>query len=98
MLEISSKEFNNYISQPCVIDFYTSSCPSCEKFLPIFEESESKYENIEFIKINLEDDLGLAERFNISHIPTIIKFDNSEIVSQHTGFMSSEEFDEFMSK
>ncbi len=94
--EIDKATFDKEIEKPCIVDFYTSFCPICEKFAPVFEEkanSESKYT---FLKVNLDDDITLAERYGISHVPTIIKFVEGEVSKTFTGFMNSEDFDEFI--
>ncbi len=96
LVSVDKNNFDEYIEKPCIADFYTSDCPSCEKFLPVFEAVSKEYENYTFLKVNLDDDISLAERFGIQHIPTILKFENKEVVKSVTGYMDVETFKEFI--
>ncbi len=96
LVSVDKSNFDEYISKPCIADFYISDCPSCEKFIPVFEEVSRMYDNYTFLKVNLDDDITLAERYGIQHIPTILKFENSEVVKNVTGYMDVETFKEFI--
>ncbi len=97
MLVIADKNnFDEYIEKPCLVDFFTSDCPSCEKFMPVFEEVSKMYDNYTFVKVNLDDDLTLAERYGLVHIPAIMKFENKEVVKNTTGYMDVETFKGFI--
>ncbi len=93
---LNTLNFTENIKEKCVIDFYTSDCPSCEKFGPIFEEASNNNSEYNFFKVNLDNDLTLAEKFGINHIPTIIKFENAEILSKNTGFLDLNAFEDFL--
>ncbi len=96
LVNADKNNFDTYIEKPCLVDFFTSDCPSCEKFKPVFEEVSELYEEYTFVKVNLDDDLTLAERFGISHIPAIMKFENKEVVKNATGYMDAEAFKSFI--
>ncbi len=96
LVSADKNNFDEYIEKPCIVDFYTSDCPSCEKFIPVFEEVSDMYEDYTFVKVNLDDDLMLAERFGISHIPAIMKFTNKEVVKSATGYLDVEAFKSFI--
>ncbi len=96
LVSADKNNFDEYIKNPCVVDFYTSDCPSCEKFIPVFEEVSGMHDNYTFVKVNLDDDLTLAERYGIAHIPAIMKFENAEVVKNATGYMDVETFKEFI--
>lgn len=62
--------------------FYADWCPYCAKFKPIFEKYDIKLPyRLVGAKVN-EDDNPLWDMFKIESIPTIIAFDNGEIVSR----------------
>ena len=54
-------------------DFWAPWCPYCMRLKPIFESIASKYPEIRFVKINVEEQQGLASRYGIRGIP-VIKF------------------------
>ncbi|MFQ5940387.1 MAG: thioredoxin family protein [Nitrososphaerales archaeon] len=62
--------------------FYADWCPYCTKFKPVFENYEGKLPyKIVGAKVN-EDENPLWNMFNIESIPTLIAFDNGEIISR----------------
>jgi thioredoxin 1 len=62
--------------------FYADWCPFCAKFKPVFEKYEGKLSyKIIGATVN-EDDNPLWDLFKIESIPTMIAFDNGEIVNR----------------
>ncbi len=96
LVNADKNNFDEFIEKSCLVDFYTSDCPSCEKFIPVFEKVSSMYDKYTFVKVNLDDDLTLAEKYGISHIPAIMKFENKEVVKSATGYMDIDAFKEFI--
>jgi len=72
-----------------VVDFFTPDCPVCSKLGPVLEKTAEERQDLSFFKVNLEDDITLAERFSIDHIPTLILFKNGVPVKSSVGFLSS---------
>lgn len=67
--------------------FYADWCPFCAKFKPIFEKYDGKLPyKLVGTKLN-EDDNPLWDLFKIESIPTIIAFNNGEMVSRRDAAM-----------
>lgn len=65
--------------------FFADWCPYCTKFKPAFEKYEGKLSyKIVGAKVN-EDENPLWDMFKIESIPTMIAFDNGEIVNRKDG-------------
>jgi len=96
VIEADKFTFDEYIKEACIVDFFTTGCPSCEKFSTVYEQVAPKHSEYQFIKVNLDDDLTLAERYGISHIPTVIKFVKGKPVKTTTGYMDDTAFVEFI--
>lgn len=70
-----------------VLDFYATWCHPCKKLDPKIEELKLMYPNINFQKIDIEEQKELCEIYNITAVPTIIIInENKEILSKIEGF------------
>jgi thioredoxin 1 len=61
------------------VDFYTTWCGPCKRIAPILERLASEYSHIKFAKVNIEDVIELANRYNISSIPTFYLFSGQSV-------------------
>ena len=58
--------------KPAVIDFYADWCNPCKSIAPILEELSDEMPDIDFYKINTEEQPELAMTFGIQSIPSIL--------------------------
>lgn len=89
------KEFNELIKDYAVVDFYATWCGPCKMFGPIFEEVSNE-NNFNFIKIDVDKHPDIAREYGVMSIPTIVLIKNGKEEKRHTGFMSKEEFENFI--
>ena len=59
-------------NKPAIIDFYADWCAPCKTVAPILEELSTIYPNIDFYKVNTEEQSELASMFQIKSIPSIL--------------------------
>ena len=85
----SYDEINNLIDNnpDVVIDFYATWCQPCMKGAPLFEEksNDKKYKHITFIKINIDTIQDYLGDFEVTSIPTIIRYKNRKMCKKITG-------------
>ncbi len=71
-----------------VVDFFADWCGPCRKLSPIIEEIEQELsDKVKFTKINTDDNVQLAQNYQISGIPTLLVFKNGELVQRMVGLM-----------
>lgn len=68
-------------------DFWAPWCPFCMRLKPIFESIASKYPDIRFVKVNVEEQQGLAARYGIRGIPVIKFFCEEKEVGEIVGYV-----------
>lgn len=82
MKQLNTKEFKEKIydiekknwkcDKPTVIEFFADWCAPCKPVQAILEQLEKEYDEINFYKVNAEDEYDLSVAFNIKNIPNII--------------------------
>ncbi len=89
------KDFSSLISDKAVVDFYATWCGPCKMFGPIFEETSSEYD-FNFVKLDVDKSSDIAREYGVMSIPTVILFENGKELKRFTGFMTKEEFTNFL--
>ncbi|MGH9927282.1 MAG: thioredoxin family protein, partial [Nitrososphaeraceae archaeon] len=58
-------EWNTLVSDKKIVaaDFWAPWCPYCIRLKPIFESIASKYPDIRFVKVNVDEQQELASRY-----------------------------------
>ena len=73
-----------------VADFTADWCPPCRAIAPELDTLEAKYTDIEFVKIDADDNAELVNELGILSIPTVIRFTGGEEVARTTGAARAE--------
>ena len=71
-----------------VIDFYSNNCPPCEKVAPLYlelSESEEFQDKVVFLKINVEDQPLITNKYGITGWPTFVFIKNGEVQTEIVG-------------
>lgn len=93
---IKDEQFEELISQGeeivTVIDFWAPWCGPCVQFGEVFAKvaGEETNTNISYAKINIEDEKGLAEEFELRSIPHLMIFRGNIAVYSDSGAMTAQ--------
>ena len=81
-LEITETNFEDEVlksDKPVLVDFWAEWCPPCKMIAPHVDQFAKDYaDTVKVAKCDVEDAPGLAQRFGIANIPTLIMFKNGE--------------------
>lgn len=92
MFNANKDNFDSEISAGSVlVDFWAPWCGPCRMLAPVLEEIASEKHNLKIVKVNVDDEPELASRFGIVSIPTLILFENGEVVTKTSGYMEKED-------
>ena len=81
-----------------VIDFYATWCGPCKKISPILEEIAGEHDDIKLIKVDVDKNEVLAQKFNITAMPTLVVLENGEEVGRNVGLVSKQKILEIIYK
>ena len=78
---------------PVMVDFWAEWCPPCKMIGPIMEELAEEYDGTAVVtKINVDENPGLAQKYGVRSIPTILFFKDGEIKDQVVGALPKDQF------
>ncbi|MDF2612436.1 MAG: trxA [Clostridia bacterium] len=73
-------------SIPVVIDFYADWCGPCKMMSPVVDELAADYEGkVKIGKLNTDENRGIATKYNIMSIPTILLMKDGQVVDTVVG-------------
>ena len=68
-----------------LVDFWAEWCGPCKSMHPIFTRLAKKYENIKFVRVNVDNNQNISMKFGVQSIPTFIMFKNGKPIDKMIG-------------
>jgi len=87
---VSEVDFNEVVLNyegVVLVDFWATWCGPCKMIAPVVEEVSNEVSNARFVKIDVDENENLANKYQISSIPTLMIFKNGTPVDTLVGFM-----------
>nr|WP_221406616.1 thioredoxin [Roseivirga sp. 4D4] len=84
-------KFETLIDQdtPVLVDFYADWCGPCQMMAPVLKEvAQEMGDKVKVIKIDVDKNQPIAQRFGVRSIPTLILFKNGKVVENRAGVMT----------
>lgn len=79
-------------NKPVLLDFYADWCGPCKMMSPVIDEIAEEIGDIAKVgKVNSDDNMDLAEKYEIMSIPTIMIIKNGQEVKRFLGVTPKEE-------
>ena len=88
-ININEASFERAVIQspiPVVVDFWAPWCGPCKMIAPLLDEiAKESGDRFRVAKVNIDDDPGLQQRFEIRGVPTLLFFSGGELRDQIVG-------------
>ena len=99
--KLSLGEFEKILSENTLVmvDFFATWCGPCQMFSPIVEQIEDKYDgDLTVVKVDIDENSDIAEKYTIQSVPTTILFKNGEVVERVSGMLSLSQCSDLIEK
>lgn len=79
-----------------VLDFYADWCGPCKMLTPELEIVAKNNSDIKIYKINVDNNPDIARKYGVMTIPTLVLYKDGSIVKKQSGYMPSDDLDEWI--
>ena len=91
---VSVEDFEDEVLKSDVkvlVDFYADWCGPCKMMAPVLEEIAENNNDFKIVKLNVDENMSIAEKYNIMSIPALFVFDKGKVVNKSIGLISKNE-------
>jgi thioredoxin 1 len=78
------------------VKFWSGRCAPCRQLAPIYEQLSNEISETAFYQINVDEEKEVTADCQVKGIPTVILFENGEILRRQTGLLNKQELRVFL--
>ena len=98
---LSKANFNektNSADQVVVVDFFATWCGPCKMLTPVLEKAADELTNIPFYKVDIDEEMELANQYKIMTVPTLLFFKGGKLVFQNSGVINRKQLESMLER
>lgn len=99
VVKLTTETFDQEVlqaGQTVLVDFYADWCGPCKMMAPVVEELAGEEPRVKVCKINIDEEMAIAQRYGVMSIPTFIAFKNGEVAGKQVGALPKSKLQELV--
>jgi thioredoxin 1 len=81
-----------------LMDFYADWCGPCKTQDPILEELLEDHEDVEFVKVDVDEKQDVANEYQVRSLPTVIVENDDGVVDRFVGVTQREDIEDALQR
>ena len=98
---LSKSEFDQAVNAGedlVVVDFFATWCGPCKMLTPVVESMAETLPEVHFYKVDIDEEIELATRFQVMSVPTLLYMKKGQIVGKSIGLVSKADMESEIAK
>ena len=98
---LSKANFNektNSADQVVVVDFFATWFGPCKMLTPVLEKAADELTNVPFYKVDIDEEMELANQYKIMTVPTLLFFKGGKLVFQNSGVINRKQLESMLER
>ena len=95
----SDNTFEDDISSPSnliLVDFWAEWCGPCKQISPILEEIANEKDNLNILKLNIDENPVTPQKYNVRGIPTLMLFKDGKLIDTKIGSLPKSSLEDWI--
>ncbi|MGC4019000.1 MAG: thioredoxin [Muricomes sp.] len=88
VIKLTAQNFEQEViksDKPVLVDFYADWCGPCKTMSPVVEEISQEKKDAKVCKLNIDEEMEIAQRYGVMSIPTFIVFKDGQAIKKDMG-------------